>query len=333
MMWIAILYLCSQLVSARAIPIAVESIEYDYEKYISEIPDICLSDIATPRELLPDKEAFVAIKRAVLKSTFSAMETIFLGAGQGTSGTRTGQGWCSDIFNLSRTNIHYTSISPKPSFVHRGQASTHNFVFNYLGHALKKRRPAISKRRKASGVLPSSISSREFQREHGKALSFCFHDMLTLSPPLGCLSDAPWVAYFTELFYASCPRTKVFLFTRDSLDWAESRQRKHSNSRTGFICPVYEQIQHDPFSITQCAHSRAMQNGTHRFSGEALDNHDLSATQLAAQYRKYNIFVRNLVPKEKLLEIKLISHNDTSVNHTEYDTSQFELLKQFFSLL
>jgi len=37
------------------------------------------------------------------------------------------------------------------------------------------------------------------------------------------LGDEPWMFYFTELFYATCPNVRIIISSRDEMDWAEHR--------------------------------------------------------------------------------------------------------------
>jgi hypothetical protein len=286
-----------------------------------------MSDIATPRELLPDKKAFVAIKKAVLQSVlFNTSMSFILGAAQGTSGTTTGHEWCDDIFKGTRSNVHYGRTTPKSN----GTSPSEEFVRS-IGTSLANRRPG----HKHTSAPPPSITSSEFQTEHAEILTKYFGALLKLSPPLGCLADTPWVNYFSELFYATCPQVKVFLFTRDSVDWATSRIAHHGGSKAGFICPVHEQIQYNPFSILECGHSPGMRADKRKKQGEgeALNNEHMSITQMATAYRKYNRLVRNIVPSKMLLELKIFQANYYSytMNAIQWSNSNFALLKQFLN--
>jgi len=63
--------------------------------------------------------------------------------------------------------------------------------------------------------------------------------------------DEPWVGFFTELFFATCPHgVRVVFSTREARAWARSRLEHHEVH----VCPfVRDPRLLDPFSLVQCA--------------------------------------------------------------------------------
>lgn len=130
-----------------------------------------------------------------------------------------------------------------------------------------------------------------------------------LAEGVTAFTDTPWVNFFTELFYATCPHVRVVLTTRDSVSWARSRKQNHAHSSAFFLCPrAFDHDIADPFSITQCAARNTKQAAKNTFgNGSALDASDVSDENLSRAFDKYQDYVQRIVPAELLLNVNYFS--------------------------
>jgi hypothetical protein len=122
--------------------------------------------------------------------------------------------------------------------------------------------------------------------------------------------DTPVTNVFAELYLATCPFNKVILSSRDSTAWAQSRVKKHAGPHNIiFVCP-YAHLPEivDPFSWAQCAEyakEKALQGHDLPPSYQSL--HDVTEHQLITHLEKYDSFIGNMVPANRLLRVDLFS--------------------------
>eukprot|EP00316_Scyphosphaera_apsteinii_P023779 CAMPEP_0119300842 /NCGR_PEP_ID=MMETSP1333-20130426/2727_1 /TAXON_ID=418940 /ORGANISM="Scyphosphaera apsteinii, Strain RCC1455" /LENGTH=337 /DNA_ID=CAMNT_0007302747 /DNA_START=115 /DNA_END=1124 /DNA_ORIENTATION=+ len=284
------------------------------------IPASCVS-IHAPRfiDTIGDHTLFLAMRDVVRKAKLGSHNFFVLGPGRGTTATHT-VALAASAGN--RTVVHFhdpyhdgKSLLGIPG-VHVRQAADllikaqHDFLHNFRSN----REPLMFSTTKLIKPMITSLTS------------------LVMKSYVTGFFDTPWVDFFTELFYATCPRgVHVVFSTRDSLAWAKSRQEHHRVlqetspemrrlSSIGFVCPfALDPRLLDPFSLVQCAafarrfqapgsKINESQEIAPRLSGSAaLDFNDVGTLTLAAAMHKYNQYVHRLVPEDLLLQVNIFN--------------------------